>query len=224
MVRSLAAAQRCQSLMPPSDSLPSEIRTSRLVLRRQHPDDARLVKDAIDASLDHLQASVAWAHAAPTPLAALAARHAQSAAAFAAGTAWAYSIFDRAETRVVGGVALERAEAALIALAGAATLEAGYWLRADSTGCGFATEATAALVDLAFTRLRAPRVAICHDPANAASAGIPRRLGFRAFGRVANDVLPGRQAADGSMRPETMVWLLDASDSASLRSALDRYA
>jgi RimJ/RimL family protein N-acetyltransferase len=206
--------------MPPSASLPPEIRTPRIVLRRQLPDDARLVKDAVDASLDHLQASVAWAQAAPTPLAALAARLAQSAAAFAAGEAWAYSIFDGAETRVIGGAALERGDAALIALAGPATLEAGYWLRADSTGRGYATEATGSLVELAFTRLCAPRVVICHDPVNATSAGIPRRLGFRALGRVANDGLPGRQAADGSTRPETMVWVLDASDWSSLRSAL----
>jgi len=210
-----------QSVMPPSESLPPEIQTPRLVLRRQDPNHARLVKDAVDVSLDHLRASVAWAQAAPTPLAELAERLAQSAAAFVAGDAWAYSIFDRAETRVIGGVALERAEAPLIALAGPATLEAGYWLRADSTGYGYATEATASLVDLAFTRLRAPRIAICHDPTNAASAGVPRRLGFRALGLVTNDVLPGRQAADGSIRRETMVWLLDASAFSSLRSALD---
>jgi RimJ/RimL family protein N-acetyltransferase len=203
-----------------TESLPPEIRTPRLLLRRQHPHDARLIKNAVDASLDHLQSSVAWAQAAPTPITELAAHLAEAAAAFDGGKAWAFSIFDPSATRVLGGVALEPAEDALLALAGPATVEAGYWLRADATGCGYATEATAYLVDLAFTRLGARRVAICHDPANAASGGVPRRLGFRSLGLVANVVLPGRRAADGSVRAETMVWVLDASDRTSACSVL----
>ena len=108
-----------------------------------------------------------------------------------------------------GGAALERAESALVALVGAHTVEAGYWLRADSTGHGYATEATACLSRLAFTELGAGHVAICHDPTNEASGGVPRRLGFRRLGVVSDAVLPGVQAADGSVRPATMVWALD---------------
>ena len=139
--------------MPLSNSLPSEIRTRRLVLRRQHPDDAPLIKDALDTSLDHLS-SVSWGQAAPTLLAELTAR---------------------------------------------------------PPG-----------VDLAFARLGAQRVAICHDPANAPSAGVTRRLGFRFVGLVTDAVLPGRQAADGSMRTETMIWVLDASGRSSAWSAFAR--
>src|SRR4051812_24468935 len=94
----------------PAESLPPEIRTRRLVLRRQHPNDVQLIKDAVDSSLDHLQSSVAWARFAPTPVAELAGHLAASAAAFDAGHAWAFSIFDLSTTRVFGGVALERAE------------------------------------------------------------------------------------------------------------------
>lgn len=72
--------------------LPPEIRTERLVLRRQHPDDAPLIKAAVDSSLAHLQSSVAWAQTAPEPLPTLAARLAASAAAFDAGTAWYVTI------------------------------------------------------------------------------------------------------------------------------------
>jgi RimJ/RimL family protein N-acetyltransferase len=186
------------------------------LLRRQQPDDARLIKDAVDTSLHHLQSSVAWAQSAPEPLAELAGRLAGSAAAFDAGSAWAFSILDLSATRVLGGVALEPAEAALLALAGPASVEVGYWLRADAIGSGYATEATACLVDLAFSRLDAQRVAICHDPVNAASAGVPRRLGFRSLGLVADAVLPGRKNAHGSLRAETMVWVLDASDRSSV--------
>ena len=186
-----------------------EIRTQRLVLRRQHPDYAPLIKDAVDTSLAHLQASVAWAQAAPEPLSVLRARLTAAAAAFDAGKEWTFSIFDQELTRVLGAVALHRPEVALTALVGPGALETGYWLRADSLGQGYATEATAWLVELAFIRLRAKRIAICHDPANAPSEGVPRRLGFRCLGIVTAEVLPGRQAADGSIRPATKVWVLD---------------
>ena len=196
--------------MRSSQSLPAELRTQRLVLRRQHPNDARMIKDAVDASLAHLQSSVAWAQSAPWPLPALAAHLTASAAAFDAGDSWTFSIFDLGQSRVLGAAALDRASNALIALVGEDVLEAGYWLRADATGQGYATEATASLIELAFTRLGAARVAICHDPSNIASEGVPRRLGFRCIGTVSDAILPGRQAADGSVRPATKVWVLDA--------------
>jgi len=170
-----------------------------------------MINEAVDASLAHLQSSVAWAQGAPMPLPALAARLAEAAAAFDAGRAWSFTIFNLAGARVLGAVALERAEAALVALVGGDALEAGYWLRADSTGRGYATEATACLAELAFARLGTQRVVICHDPANVGSEGVPRRLGFRCLGIVADAVLPGRQAADGSIRPATKVWVLDAA-------------
>ena len=197
--------------MRSTQSLPTEVRTQRLVLRRQSPDDAHLINEAVDASLAHLQSSVAWAQAAPFPLPALAAHLAISAAAFDAGQAWTFSIFDPARTRVLGAAALDRGEHGLLTLVGENALEAGYWLRVDATGHGYATEATAALVELGFTRLGAARVAICHDPSNVASEGVPRRLGFRCVG-IFSDTILRRQAADGSLRPATKVWVLDASD------------
>lgn len=204
-------ASSCRSHpMPTYQSLPAFIRTPRLVLRRQQPGDAPLIKDAVDTSLPHLQSSVAWALEAPTPLPVLTARLAASAAAFDAGEAWAFSLFDLTQTRVLGGAGLEPAEAELTALLGSRTVETGYWLRADCTGQGYATEATAHLIELAFTRLGAHRVAVCHDPSNTPSQGVPRRLGFQCFGTVPDAILPGRQAADGSVRPATRVWVLEA--------------
>lgn len=189
--------------------LPDRIRTSRLVLRRQRAADAHLVKEAIDASLKHLKASVAWARFAPMPLDALTAHLSESEAAFHASREWTYSIFDQTENEVLGAVALEPGDEALTALIGPGSFELGYWLRANATGQGFATEATVAVVDAAVRYLEPSRIAICHDPANIASAGVPHRAGFRKFGVVPMSVLPGRQAADGSLRPTTQVWVLD---------------
>jgi RimJ/RimL family protein N-acetyltransferase len=191
-------------------AVPPIIRTRRLVLRRQRPEDAPLIKQAVESSLAHLRASVAWAKNALPAHAALEARLAASAAAFDAGEAWAFTMFDAAETCVLGGVGLEPAEPALTALVGTDAIETGYWLRAKAIGHGFATEAVAALTEIAFTNLGARRVVVCHDPANGASAGVPRRLGFKPLGIVTDEVLPGRQAPDGSVRPATMVWVIDA--------------
>jgi RimJ/RimL family protein N-acetyltransferase len=189
------------------------------VLRRQRPDDAPLIKEAVDASLDHLQASVAWARAAPFTLAALSERLVDSAASFDAGEEWTFTILDAAESRVLGAVAMEPGDSPLRALVGRDVVETGYWLRANATGNGYATEATAALVELAFNQLHAGRVAICHDPTNTASAGIPRRLGFRDFGTVPSELVPNRLAADGTVRSATKIWLLDASPSAIRRTS-----
>src|SRR5689334_14842874 len=196
-------------------SLPATIRTPRLLLRRQHPSDAPLIKEAVDSSLAHLKASVAWAQAVPEPLEVLAERLAAAAAAFDAGEAWTFSILDRAMTRVLGAIGLHQPDAALVALVGSGTLETGYWLRADATGHGYATEATSSLVELAFARLGAQRIVVCHDPANVASEGIPRRLGFRCLGTLTADLLPGRQAADGTMRRYTKLWVRDVRDATS---------
>ena len=190
-------------------SLPTLIRTARLLLRQQRPEDAELIREAVDTSLEHLRASVAWAQAEPTSLRATAERLARSAAAFDAGEAWTFTILDSAQQRVLGGLGMEPAEPALAALVGPNTVEAGYWLRANAVGQGYATEATAALAELAFTLVGARRVVICHDPANPRSGGVPRRLGFNCLGTVPDATLPGRQAADGSVRAGTTVWVLD---------------
>src|SRR5262249_23480134 len=122
--------------MTPPRAVPPRIRTARLVLRRQHPDDAGLVKEAVDSSLAHLKSSVAWAQTAPWPLRVQSQRLAASAAAFDAGLAWAFSILDSAESRILGGLAIEPAEAALAELVGEKAFETGYWLREDATGQG----------------------------------------------------------------------------------------
>ena len=168
-----------------------------------------MLKEALDGSLSHLRSSVAWARHEPTPVEGLVARLRRNAAGFNTGDDWVYAVMDPLETRVLGGCGCERAEAALAALVGPETVEVGYWLRADATGRGYATEATTVLVRAIFDHLGARRVAICHDPSNVASAGVPRRLGFRQAGLVTERELPGRLAADGGVRPSTTVWVLE---------------
>ncbi|WP_459755397.1 GNAT family N-acetyltransferase [Streptomyces sennicomposti] len=59
----------------------------------------------------------------------------------------------------------------------------GYWLHPAAVGRGIATRATAALVAEMFRLPDVTYLEITHDVANAASAAVPRRLGFAEVGR-----------------------------------------
>jgi RimJ/RimL family protein N-acetyltransferase len=58
-------------------------------------------------------------------------------------------------------------------------VEVGYVFHPDAGGQGYATEATRALVDLAFDELNSHRVFARTDARNTASAALLRRLGMR---------------------------------------------
>jgi len=92
----------------------------------------------------------------------------------AAGEAYPYAI--TVNGAPVGAAGLERNEVP-------DALELGYWLHPAHTGRGYATIAAGLLVDEAFALPWVARVQIWHDAANAASAAIPRRLGFTEVAR-----------------------------------------
>src|SRR6478672_103701 len=147
------------------------IETPRLVIRCWDPDDARLMKDAVDSSLAHLRPWMPWAEAEPSPLEQKRQLLARFAEDFARGDDAVYGIFEPDERRVVGGTGLHPR------LDGNAR-EIGYWVRADATGRGLAGESTAALTRVAFEVDGVDRMEIHCDPANVRSAAIPRRLGY----------------------------------------------
>lgn len=85
------------------------------------------------------------------------------------GTSWCFAITTGGA--VVGGVGLEQYR-------GMRVLEIGYWLHPSCTGRGFASGAVSALLVQAWRLPGVQRVQIRHDANNAASSGVPRRLGF----------------------------------------------
>jgi ribosomal-protein-serine acetyltransferase len=101
--------------------------------------------------------------------------------------------------RVAGGVGLHQR-------IGPSGLEIGYWVARPFTRRGFATEAAALMVDLAFSRSWIDHVEIHHDRANVASRGVPRALGFEL---VEERTAPPRAEADTGM---TCVWRLVRAD------------
>jgi len=90
---------------------------------------------------------------------------------FDLGQDFTYAIFDRDERRVLGSTGLHTR-------LGTSAREIGYWIHVAHTGQGYATETSAALAKVAFEIERLDRVEIHCDPANAASAAVPRKLGF----------------------------------------------
>jgi RimJ/RimL family protein N-acetyltransferase len=148
-----------------------EIRTERLLLRRYREDD--LDRLAEIQSLSEVAQFLYWEPRARDEVEpALAKRIAETR-------------LERDDDGVT--FAVERSEDGL--LLGDATVflrsvanrqvEVGYVFHPDSGGSGYATEATRAVVDLAFADLDAHRVFARTDARNTASAALLRRLNFR---------------------------------------------
>ena len=150
---------------------PRRVLTERLLLRPYAPDDAALVKDAVDTSLEHLRTFMDWAWAAPEPVGVVRRRLRTFRDAFRHGDDWIYGLFEADGSGLVGGAGLHRR-------VGPEALEIGYWIRASRVRQGLATEAAAALTRLAFEWCGALRVEIHVDPANTASLAVAERLGY----------------------------------------------
>jgi RimJ/RimL family protein N-acetyltransferase len=152
-------------------SFAHRITTDRLVIRCWDPADAPLLKEAVDASLEHLREWMPWAQAEPTSLEQKRKLLQTFADQFARGEDAIYGIFDADEERVVGGTGLHPR-------LGGEAREIGYWIRADAIGNGLATESTAALTRVGFEVDGLALMEIHCDPGNVRSAAIPRKLGY----------------------------------------------
>jgi RimJ/RimL family protein N-acetyltransferase len=152
-------------------SAPYRIETERLVVRCYELADAPPLKEAIDSSLEHLQPWMPWAHGEPQTLEEKIELVKLFRANFDTGENFTYGIFAADESEVLGGTGLHPR-------VGPGGLEIGYWIRASSARQGIATESTAALTRVGFGVCEADRVEIRIEPRNAASQGVPRKLGF----------------------------------------------
>ena len=86
-------------------------------------------------------------------------------------------------------------------------IEIGYWLRADATGQGYATEAARAAVEVALSLPGISRLTIHCDERNAPSAAVPSRLGFHLASTI---VAPGVAAAERACRLQVWDWARSA--------------
>jgi RimJ/RimL family protein N-acetyltransferase len=157
------------------------------VIRCWEPHDAPLLKEAIDASLDHLRPWMPWAHDEPQTLPQKVELLRSFRGRFDLGQDFVYGVFSHDETDVVGGSGLHtRVEDGF---------EIGYWVSAPAIGRGLATETTAALTRVGIELAGAERIDIRVDPANERSAAIPRKLGYVEEATLRRR-LPGRVASE----------------------------
>ena len=147
------------------------IETERLVVRCWDPADAPKLKEAIDSSIEHLRAWMPWAYNEPQTLGEQVALLRGFRGQFDKDEDFIYAIFDRGESRVLGGSGLHTR-------IGEHAREIGYWIRADAEGNGYVTEAVAALTRVGFELEGLERIEIRVEPANARSRRIPERLGY----------------------------------------------
>ncbi|HEY9842934.1 MAG: GNAT family N-acetyltransferase [Candidatus Sericytochromatia bacterium] len=180
--------------------IPYRIETPRLVLRCYQPADAGLLKEAIDASLAHLQAWMPWARQEPSPLEAKIERLRRMRGEFDLDRDYTFGIFDPGETGLLGSTGLHTR-------LGPRELEIGYWVHVDHCGQGYAGEAAAALTHVAFVWMEVQHVEIRCDPANLASQAVPRRLGYRH-----ENTLKGKELTPDGHPRDTMVWVMYRED------------
>ena len=153
------------------------IETKRLVVRCYNPSDVQMLAESVSENIEHLKPWMPWAHAEPEPIEEKEKRLRRFRGMFDLGQDYIYGIFNPEETRLLGGTGLHTR-------LGENELEIGYWIHKDFINHDLVTESTAALIKVAFEIIHIHRLEIHCDPANYASAAIPRKLGFTHEGTL----------------------------------------
>jgi len=189
--------------VPPTvDRPPDELAAGKLALLRYRGGEAPVLARAVSESLEHLRPWMPWA--VPTPTEESLADFVRRALdQWETGESFNYWMRDVATAAFVGGAGLH-------ARLGPAAIEIGYWVHVGWTRRGFASAAARALTSAGFGLSGVRRVEIHCDVANVASAGVPRRLGYR-LERIVDD-----EAEPASRTGRSMIWFIDA-DSWSAR-------
>jgi len=157
---------------PPTIEVPARIELPNATHLRQFEErDARAVADAVRVSLEHLGPWMAWADAASCDPGFQRRRIRGLPMLAARSEEWQYGIFTDADENLLGSVGLH-------ARRGPGVLEIGYWLHVDAVGNGYVTVAAGALTELGLGLPGIDEMLIYCDVTNAASAAVPRRLGY----------------------------------------------
>ncbi len=165
-----------------------------LRVRRWRTSDAAALSAAVTASEEHLSRWLPWAAGYGRETAEQFLADAEQA--WAERTAFQYAVLDGG--CLVGGVGLH--------VRAADWLEIGYWVHVDRVRRGIGTRAAAAVTAAGLALPEVGRVEIHHDVGNAASAAVPRRLGYRRTGERPRD------PAVASETGRTAVWTLTRSE------------
>ena len=177
---------------------PYRIETERLVIRCWRPADAPRRKEAVEASIEHLAPWMPWVDGEPTTLDRTVDLLRSFRGRFDLDDDFMYGIWERDESRVLGGTGLHRR-------VGPGALDLGYWLRPDASGKGLALESAAALTRAALEHARVDRVEIRPQPANERSRRVPIALGFVEEATLRRRVPDKRGGEPGDLVVYTML-------------------
>jgi RimJ/RimL family protein N-acetyltransferase len=184
-------------------TMPGELRSKRLRYRPWRAEDAPQLLPILEANREHLAGWIPRHVAEPLPVPELAARLRGFTAEFESDREWRYAIVSADREEILGEVSLfPRNSRERTTYSDADRAEIGYWLKADATGRGFATEAARIMLGLASALPGIRRVEIRCDTRSIASAAVPRRLGFTL-------ATPVEEAS--------MIWSMDVSRPAASR-------
>lgn len=176
------------------------VETERLVLRCWEPADAPALRRALDASDQHLRPWIPFMKDEPRSLLQTTAWLRTHRSNFDSDLQHRYGVFNRHNGELIG-------ENMLLDRVGPGGLEIGYWTHVNRGGRGLATEASCAMIRVAFEIAKVERVEIHCAPENTASAAIPARLGFRHEATL-KDRAPDTDGNDHDL----MIWSLFRED------------
>ena len=176
------------------------VETERLLLRCWSPEDAPALRVALDKSSKHLRPWIPFMKDEPRTLEQTVDWLRQHRANFDTDEMYRYGVFNHRDNTLLG-------ENMLLPRVGPGGLEVGYWTHVNSGGHGYATEASCAMIRVAFEVAGAKRVEIHCAPDNPASAAIPKKLGFRH-----EATLKDRYPDTGGGIHDLMIWTLFAAD------------
>jgi len=176
------------------------VETGQLVLRCWSPEDAPVLRAALDANDEHLRPMIPFMKDEPRTLQQTAQWLRDIRAAFDLDQNYRYAVYDSSEKKLLG-------ENMLLTRAGPGALEIGYWTDKDTSGQGVASEASCAMIRVAFEVEKVDRVEIICAPENKASAAIPAKLGFT------HEATLRKRATDSEGGIcDLMIWSLFAGD------------
>lgn len=165
-------AEGCGLLRNVPSSPPDLVLVDPGELTRLREGDGDDVAAAVHVSLSHLRPWMPWATDAAVDPVMQRSRGREAEEQWDQGSDYSYVLRPSKGGPVIGMFGLHRR-------IGPAAIEIGYWLHPDYLGRGYASRAVAALTEAALSLSDVDRIEIHTDEANAASAAIPRRLGYR---------------------------------------------
>ena len=175
------------------------IETERLVVRCWDPKDAVLLQQASAENKEHLLPFMPWAADEPQTVEQKIELTRRFRGLFDRGEDYVYGIFNKDESRVLGGSGLHTRMKDN-------ALEIGYWLHKDFLNQGYITESSAALTKVAFEIYHVERMEIHCAVENLASAAIPRKLGY------IHEATRRRMAYANGGPTDSMIWTLFADE------------